>query len=323
MKQTGPRAAPTGAVTFSELADSLRAQLFTQFNTLERSGIPLLQALPIIGGQVPALLQKKLQRLTQWLQRGTSLADAGRRSGVFLDWEARLIGAAESAGSLQTVFTQLSEHYRTRATRLRRLKTRLVYPYAVLIIGILLLPLPSLVAGDIGAFGYFLRTLLPLIGFFVGVRLLAGAYRRTLAGEPGGLSDALVFDIPLIRRQLQRDVLAALAMLLRAGLPAIEALELTRDSCASSALRAKLVAALSAVNSGVGVADALADADLLEDDYASGLINTGEAAGRLDEMLGYYVARLDEKLQSQLDMLAEWFPRVVYGLIIALLLFSS
>jgi type II secretory pathway component PulF len=134
----------TAKPAFSELSDTVRAQLFTQFNTLERSGIPLLQALPIISGQSPASIKEKLKSLTQWIQKGTSLADAGRRSGVFLSWEARLIGAAEAAGSLQTVFTQLSEHYQARASRLRKLKVRLVYPYAVLIIGILVLPLPLL-----------------------------------------------------------------------------------------------------------------------------------------------------------------------------------
>jgi type II secretory pathway component PulF len=313
----------TAKPAFSELSDTVRAQLYTQFNTLERSGIPLLQALPIISGQSPASIQEKLQKLTLWIQKGTSLADAGRRSGVFLSWEARLIGAAEAAGSLQTVFTQLSEHYQARASRLRKLKVRLVYPYAVLIIGLLVLPLPSLAAGDIGPFGYFLRSLLPLLVFFLSTRFLANAYRRTLAGERSGLAGDLLFTIPLIRRQLQRDMLAALAMLLRAGLPALEALELTRDSCAGSTLRGKFVGVLSDVHNGAGVSEALAAADLLEDDYASGLIGTGEAAGRLDGMLSYYVERLDDKLQSQLDMLAEWFPRVVYFVIIGLLLIGQ
>jgi type II secretory pathway component PulF len=112
-------------------------------------------------------------------------------------------------------------------------------------------------------------------------------------------------------------------MLLRAGLPAIEALELTRDSCSSSTLRGKFAGVLTAVHNGAGVTEALTAAELLEDDYAAGLIGSGEVAGRLDEMLSYYVDRLDDKLQSQLDTLAEWFPRLVYFIIIGLLLIGQ
>ena len=51
----------------AELNDSARAQLFTQFNTLERSGISLLQSLPIISKQAPAYFQEKLQRLFRFV----------------------------------------------------------------------------------------------------------------------------------------------------------------------------------------------------------------------------------------------------------------
>lgn len=304
----------------AELSDSARALLYTQFNTLERSGISLLQALPIIRKQAPADFQAKLQRLFQYVQGGTALARAGLNSGLFLPWEARVIAAAEAAGSLQTVFAQFAEHYHARARRFSRMKVRMVYPLAVLVIGIFVLPLPALVKGTISPVGYFLRTLLPLVLFFLSIQLLLTAYRRSLAGQQEDIIAAFMFKVPVLRRQLQCEMLGILALLLRAGIPAIEALELTRNCCANPLLTGKFVTAVDAVHNGMNVSEALAAAGLLEDEYAPGLIGSGEFAGRLDEMLDYYVTRLREQVQGQLDMFAEWFPRIAYFLIIGLLL---
>ena len=304
----------------AELNDSARAQLFAQFNTLERSGIPLLQSLPIISKQAPAYFQEKLQRLFRFVQAGHPLASGGRNSGLFLPWEARVIAAAEAAGELQTVFAQFAEHYQSRFRRFSKLKVRLLYPFAVLIIGVLVLPLPELVKGSIGPMGYFLRTLFPLALFFLSIRLLVSAYRRSLAGEQEDMIAAFMFRAPLLRRQLQCEMLALLALLLRTGVPAIEALELVRDCCTNPLLTEKFIRALDSVRNGMNVTEALAAADLLEDEYAPGLIGSGEFAGRLDAMLDYYVARLREKLQAQLDLWAEWLPRVAYFVIVGFLL---
>ena len=49
---------------------------------------------------------------------------------------------------------------------------------------------------------------------------------------------------------------------------------------------------------------------------AEQLIHSGEVAGRLEETLDHVVTTMDQRLDAQLDALAEWLPRLVYALIV-------
>jgi len=298
-----------------------RSELFSQFATLERAGIPLLQALPIIGQQVPKDLQPRVQKLTRFIQQGSELAQAGRRSGLFLPWEARLIAVAGEAGKLQTTFTRLGNHYAARARRLMRFKGRLVYPIAILVLAVFIAPVPALILGSIGPTLYILRTVVPLLGLYCSIKLLVWRYRVLSLTEQPYAFAAIVLAIPLIgglvRRQQRRDFLASLATLLEAGIPAIEALTLAAESVTNPVLREEFAGVSDAVRQGATVAHALSQSTALDDSAAAALINTGEVSGKLDDMLWYHVCQLDERLDLQLDLLAEWTPRFMYALVVA------
>ncbi|NJN46607.1 MAG: hypothetical protein HC808_09150, partial [Candidatus Competibacteraceae bacterium] len=220
--------------SFVLLTAQARSELFIQFATLERAGIPLLQALPIIAKQVPAALQPRIEKLTRFIQQGTPLAQAGRRCGLFLPWETRLIAVATEAGKLQATFTRLGEHYAARARRLLRFKARMVYPIAILVLTVFIAPFPALFLGIIGPTGYILRTAVPLIGLYLLVNLLVWRYRMLSLTEQPYAFATITLAIPLlgglVRRQQRRDFLASLAMLLEVGIPAIEALTLAAES---------------------------------------------------------------------------------------------
>lgn len=303
----------------AEFTAQARAELFYKLAALERAGIPLLQTLPLLGRASAPALQRKIEPLIEHIQRGRSLAEAARRCGLLLPWEARLVRVGEEAGRLAAVFAHLAEHYATRARWLRRLKSRFALPIAVLALALFVAPVPDLFQGNIDAGGYWLRTVVPLAAGYLGIRWAAHLYRRLSVREQGQVMAGLLLDLPilgtLIRRQQQRDFLANLAILLEAGIPAVEALTLAAQSLPNPMLRTRLSGAASAVAEGASVSAALARSGALEDPQATALIDTGELSGRLDEMLRYQVRRLEERLDSQMDSLAEWLPRIFYALV--------
>jgi general secretion pathway protein F len=309
---------------YALLSSRARADLFSQFATLERAGIPPLQALPILYKQAPIECQPRIKQLQQGVQQGAALAKAGRRSGLFLPWEARLITVAEEAGKLQATFSRLNQHYAARARRLLKFKGRLIYPLAILVLAVFVAPAPALLLGDIGPASYLLRTAAPLLGLYTLGRLLIWRYRMaSLAEQPYGVAVvglALPILGGLMRRQQRRDFLASLALLLEAGVPAIEALSLAAHSVGNPVLRERFAGFAERARAGATLAQALAGAEIGVD--AVTLIDTGEKAGKLDEMLWYVVRQLDERLDAQLDMLAEWAPRVLYAVVVGFVLSS-
>lgn len=297
-----------------ELQNDFRARLWQQFAVLERSGIPILQALPILAQAVPAAYRPRLERLLSLLRGGLSLSQAGQRSGVWLPWEASVLGAAEHSGRRELFYQRLTQYYTSRATRLRKLKARMLYPYAVFIFALVLGPLPALAQGAIDGTGYLARTLLPLLLLFASQALLIAQLRRWRAGLQG--MPAALSGLAYLRRQQQRDGLALLALLLQAGLAAHDACACLRQHLQGDWLQQRLRRMQNALRQGAGVTEALAQGNLLPDSQAEQLIASGELAGRLEASLQQVVNDLDRQLDEQLDSLAEWLPRLVYALVV-------
>jgi len=302
----------------SDLTAQARAELFAKLATLERAGIPLLQALPMAAQASGLSLRGKLEHCTDLLKRGRPLPEAGKRSAAFLPWERRLLGVAVESGSLEHTFSRLAENYAARAKRSRALRTRFTLPVTVLVLATFVAPVPALFRGSIDALGYLNRTVVPLAVLYLGVKALLIRQRQARAVESGRLLAESLLAVPLaggmIRRQQQRDFLASLGVLLTAGVTAIEALALASQSVTNPVLRARFAEASGAVEGGATVSAALQRCQALGDEQAYSLLSTAEEAGRLPEMLDYHVRQLDAWLDLRADYIGEWLPRVLYAL---------
>jgi len=305
---------PTLRYANKELHNDFRAILWQQFAVLERSGIPVLQALPILADGASAAFRTRLERFLSLLRGGLAMSEAGRRSGVWLPWEADVLAAAEQSGRRDLFYQRLAQYYSERANSSRKLKTRLVYPYAILILAVVLGPLPALARGSIDGVGYLLQTLIPLGLLFSSQVLLSISYRQWRAGLRG--VPRVLNSLAFFRRQQRRDCLALLALLLQAGVAAHDACARLCTTLHGAWLQQRLQRAQAALHNGANLSKALLVSDLLPDLEAQQLIATGEAAGKLDAMLQHIVERLDRQLHEQLDLLAEWLPRLVYALIV-------
>ncbi|MBI1890473.1 MAG: type II secretion system F family protein [Burkholderiales bacterium] len=298
----------------------IRADLFAQLAAMEKSGLPIIQAFGLL--RLPPTHQSRVAMTKKWLERGNELSIAGQRSGLFTEMEANLIGAATSAGSPASIYKRLAEYYAQRAAQGRTVKTRLVLPAAVLIIGLFVQPLPALFGGTLSLGGYLFRILSPLVVIALLILFLkklltlnesAPSSTQSLAGL---VMTMPLFGKTLIRRNL-RDYFESLALMLEAGMPILQALPKALNTIRLNAVKQAFSPIQSRIEQGSTLTQALADIPYIDQELALGLIHTGEASGKLPEMLFRYAAMETTAINDFDKQMAEWLPRLIYAAVAA------
>lgn len=299
--------------------DADRARLFDQLATLEKAGLPRVQAARALVGDAPAAARDALTRFALRLSRGESVARAGERAGLWRGWEVPVIDAAEHAGRLEQALTVLADHYRRWAQRVKRFRSKLVLPAAVGFIGLWVSPLPALVRGDLTPVGYLSRVFIPLVLVVILATAVRGMWRHRHQGIAAALLGHLAAT-PLgggLRRRWHRRRLWALALMLESGVDAAASLRRLAAVEPWSWGRHALVRLAGTVDAGQALVPALSADHWLPDADRRGVLLTDEVAGRLPEGLRRYLLVLDEREAERLDAIAQWLPPLMYGLIIA------
>jgi general secretion pathway protein F len=306
------------------MSPSLRARLLLQLATLERAGIPPLQALASVD--LGAEAAPRLRSARGFLTQGQALAQAGQLAGLFTPMEAAVVDAASQGGSPARALQRLGEQAALRAQQRKTLRARLLLPGFVALAALLILPLPAVVAGSLSVAAYLSRVFLIVAGtvalFALGRELLrrqeaADDWRGRTALESLALG-APVLGALIARLQVQRFI-EHLALLLDCGLPASEAVRHAASTLRVQCIRAEFEAAVPALLAGHSLHAVAGGWRFVADPMLAGLIATGEGSGRLPELLARYAKAEADALDSRIDSLATWLPRIVYA-VLALLL---
>ena len=314
---TSPTASRGGPLA---LDVACRAELHTSLGRLLSSGFPADKAIETSGEICGGGLRDALARAAIAVQKGVGMTRALDLAGLLLPSDRALLSAGESAGCIDCVFDELGSRYDAAQARARAVQAKLWLPAAVLALGLFLAPLPALVGGRIDAAAYAGRTLGVLALLVVGVKSAMAAWRRYhRTGWPAPLAAALD-RLPLwgtVQRGRGRsDALSNVHAMLNAGVPAAQALAGIARAEPNPCRAKELHDATKRLRDGRSVAESLRDAALL-DAGAFAVVQAGEAAGRLEESLSRSVRQSSSDVDSRLDTLAEWLPRIVYGCVAA------
>lgn len=251
------------------------------------------------------------------VQGGQTLAAAGLQSGILQPWEARLLAIGSVHGRLDRVLEELATYHEQASGWWNRLRLRLLFPGGVLVLGFLALPLPRLVSGQLSINSYLLQNLL-----LAAVLLVLCGLLRTRQGRRRFPDLFLRYETlgkPLWQYQRYR-LLNRLACLYNAGLTMLDALPIAVSSCDSTLLRRRWSLIEISLRQGSGISEALHQHAVL-DETGYALLLSGEASGRLGEMLDHETRRLGQIVDLWRDGLVNWLPRLAYILVL-LLLFS-
>ena len=312
---------------FSPLPYQLRADLFLHLATLEKSGVPPAKAWSIL--RLPQPFQERVEQTRRLIARGQDIARAGLNSGLWTPLEGSLLKAALAAGDPSPSYQRLSDYYAQKAQQWQQIKSRMMLPLFMWVASMLIGPLPQLVTGTLSVGMYFFAVLrsLGLCGLAVGLGLLV--HRRwQMAGVSAARDaiDGLLLQVPLFgAMHLRRNVCdfwQSMALLLEAGLPMFEALPLALETTNNGLIRREWARILPRLKAGAPLARALDGIGYLAQDNLLPMVVTGEASGTLPEMLERYAVFESTQLAHSQQQLAEWLPRIVYGIVAGMMAWS-
>ena len=310
---------------FSTIALDELVMFTRQMYALMKAGIPIVRAIQglALSAHTP-MLRTTLTELAQDLSAGRSLSSAMREHPkVFNALFIALINVGENMGGLESVFLQLSNHFDLELETRKRLKSAVRYPLFVVIaivvaMFILNVKVIPVFAGIFSKSGVELplatRILLATSGFFVHwwwlilllmVTTVVGwlSWLRTPAGRLFWGRKQL--RLPVMGDIIEQTLLArfgrTFAMMLKAGVPLHQSLNLVADAVDNDYVAAKI----RDMRLGVERGDTLlrcAAASGLFTPLVMQMFAVGEETGQIEELMleaaDYYEREVDYALAS-------------------------
>lgn len=322
--------------------------LFTrQLSTLQDAGLPLLRSLQILEAQMkPGKLKNVLQDVCEDVEGGTSLSEAmARHPAAFNRLYSKMVNAGEIGGVLDIILQRLAE-FMEKAERLKRkIKGALVYPAVVIIVAMVILTfimvfiipkfeeiftdfgveLPGLTLWLVNtsrwAAGNEPGQQIPGAFFIVLSPIAIWAMFKLIrkAGPGRAATDYTMMMVPVFGSLVRKTTVArftrTLGTLISAGVPILEAILITRDTCGNYVFERALNRVHDSIREGESFADPLREAKVC-DAIVVNMIDVGEETGEMDAMLMKIADNYDEEVDvavASLVSLLEPLMVVVLG----------
>lgn len=313
------------------------AEIARYLSLLLRAGVPLAESLEVLtrgrNDKAAAVLEDVRDRVI----RGESLGDAMAAHG---DWFDTLFVSAvrvgELTGSLDESLLNLAEHLRARQTLRHQLTTALTYPVILVCVGTAVViflmsyvvpqllsvlvasgrPLPSSTMLLKGLSDLLVdHWLLILLG--TGALLVAGAaaYRRESVRRAWHRAQLRVPILgPLIQKSVVAQFAQQMSVLLKTGIPFVEAVRAVKELARNLVLTDELDAMARSVESGGDIAPTLERSRLFPPVVAH-LVAVGQESGELTEMLD----TLRSRYETEVSIATSRFTAALEPLLIVLL----
>jgi general secretion pathway protein F len=286
------------------------AVITKQIAILVRSGVQIDEALTVLAEETSqAHVKTVLQAVVSELRAGLPLSRAiAGQPQSFDPLYQGVVGAAEQSGKMGQVLTQLAEFLEKRQALKQKAMGALAYP--VMLTGVafmIVLFLMTYVVPQIArvfqsskqALPFSTRFILALSDFMVNwgwlllIVIVAAIFysRRALAKEDIRLKfDRILLNLPLLGPLLLGFETArfanTMAMLVSANVPILTALHSARSTLSNSVLRVAIDSTEIRLREGATLARALGSQGVFSPILIH-LIRSGEASGKLGEMLKY------------------------------------
>jgi type IV pilus assembly protein PilC len=326
--------------------------IFTrQLGTMIDAGLPIVQALEILGQQTTnPTFAKAIKKIKQDVEGGDTFSFAlSKYPKIFDNLYTNMVSAGEIGGILDTILSRLSA-YMEKAVKLKsKIKGAMIYPIsivtvavgvtAVLLIFVIpvfadlfssfgkALPLPTQIAINISyaTIAYLKHIVAAIVGLLFGIR----TFYRT---EKGRLAiDGLLLKLPifgdLIRKAAVARFTRTLSTLLSSGVPVLDALYITGKTAGNKVVEQAVLASRQFISQGKTLVEPLMESGVFPPMVCQ-MINVGETTGALDSMLSkiadFYDDEVDNavaNLTSLMEPLVIVFLGVVIGgLVVAMYL---
>jgi type IV pilus assembly protein PilC len=309
-----------------------------QFATMVNSGLPILRAISILADQTDNReLERVLVQARTDVEQGSSLSAAlAKHPKAFNNLFISMIKAGETGGVLDDVLLSLADQIEKEVELRRQIKSAMTYPVVVvalvmLILGAMLLfvvpqfetiytdlggtlPLPTrilLTVSDAFRSYWYMVLLAAGVGTF-----LLRRYKRTDAGR--ARVDAAKIRVPVFGPLFRKVALArfasTLGMLLRAGVPILQALDNVKETVNNRIIADALDDVKTSVREGESIARPLGKHKVFPPMVVQ-MMAVGEETGAVDTMLDKVAQFYNNEVTATVDALTSLIEPLLIAVI--------
>jgi type IV pilus assembly protein PilC len=312
-----------------------------QLSLMLASGVPVVQALRILADQQKNIsIKDKLRDIYTQVESGNKLSDAFTGSTFFNEVQLNLIAAGEKSGNLNIMLEQVADDLEKSKNLRGKIQGAMIYPVIIFIVLILVMvvvlvfmvpsvkdlysdlgggELPGVTQLLVNISGFFtnpfgiVTTLLVTLFSVIGFRY----YYSTKGGR--NMIDKMLLKMPIFGSLLVKIQLTQfcrlLSMLMKSGVPIIEAMNVVAKALGNATFRNVVENAAIEVTKGTPISVPLASGKVFPEILLK-IIATGEDTGNLDQVLAdmgkYYANEVDE-ITSNLTKLMEPIILLIVG----------
>jgi type IV pilus assembly protein PilC len=310
-----------------------------QLATMMEAGVPLVQALEIVGrGHANPAMGEMVLAVKANIEGGASLAESlAKFPRHFDDLFVNLVDAGEKSGALETLLDKIATYKEKTESLKKKVKKALTYPTAVLVVafivtGILLyFVIPQFAdlfkgfGADLPAFtkmvvhlsdvvrqdGLFLvGGLVAVVFAFREAHIRSAAFRKLL--------DRLMLKIPVIGDILYKSAVArfarTLSTMFAAGVPLVEAMESVAKAAGNIIFTEAILNMRDQVATGTQLQLSMQQTGLFPN-MAVQMVAIGEESGSLDHMC----AKVAEFYEEEVDVMVDNLTALLEPLIMVVL----
>jgi len=309
-----------------------------QFATMVNSGLPILRALSILADQTESKeLAKVLVQARTDVEQGSSLSAAmGKHPKAFNNTFIAMVKAGETGGVLDDVLLQLADQIEKEVSLRRQIKSAMTYPVVVVCLVVLImsamllfivpqfetiyasldskLPLPTTILLSMSRI--FTKYWWMVILASVGAAFLFKRYKKSDGGR--ARIDAIKVRVPVFGPLFHKVALArfssTLSMLMRAGVPILQALEIVKDTVNNQVISGAVEDVKTSVREGESIAKPLGKHSVFPPMVVQ-MMAVGEETGAVDTMLD----KVSEFYNSEVTATVEALTSLIEPLLIAII----
>jgi type IV pilus assembly protein PilC len=306
-----------------------------QFVSIINAGVTIIDAMEMLSTQTEnKVLKKAILDAKVAIEKGESLASAMKlNKKIFSDMFITMVEAGEASGSLEVSFTRMASQFEKEARLKALIKKASIYPIVVVVVAIgvviamltLVIPtfqsmfedmgteLPGITKAIIAMSAFMQKNWYFVIGGIVLLVILLRSFKRRPAGQRffGKLAMRLPLFGKLTVKTASSRLARTLSTLLAAGLPLIDALEITAGTMDNIYFKEAILDAKEDVSMGTTLSEPLARGKLFPP-LVCHMLKIGEESGNIEAMLDKLADYYDEEVEiATQSMMAALEPLVI------------
>lgn len=306
-----------------------------QFVSMTRAGVSILEALKLLRDQTEHKgLARAIRDVQANVEKGEPLAASLKEfPRIFPNLMITTIAAGESSGSLDIAFDRMATHFEKAAKTKALVKKAMIYPavIAVVAVGVVIvmltfvipnytsmfedmnMELPALTKAVVAASHALIQYWYLFLGGIIALIAGVGYFMKTDTGEL--LFGKLALKIPIFSnlavKSASSQLARTLSTLLAAGVPLVEAVEITGNTMENVLFKTAMMDAKDQIIRGVPLSTPLEECGLFPP-MVYHMIRIGEEAGSTEDMLEKLADYYDEEVEMATQaLMAAMEPAII------------